>query len=49
MVQEAYSVLWYAWENRDRNSPFGFTNPRTGTHYDYRDKFLDTLCRRARA
>jgi integrase len=24
-----------------------FTNPKSGTCYDYRDKFLDTLCRRA--
>ena len=46
-MQEAFSALRYDWENRDRNSPYVFTNPRTSTCYDYRDKFLGTLCRRA--
>jgi integrase len=47
MVQETYASLKYAWENRDRKSPYVFTNPLTKKNYDYRDKFLDTLCRRA--
>ncbi len=47
MVQETLAALKYAWKNRDLNSPYVFTNPLTKKNYDYRDKFLDTLCRRA--
>ena len=47
MVQETFAALKYAWENRDRNSPYVFTNPLTKKNFDYRDKFLGTLCRRA--
>jgi len=47
MVQETFNALRYAWKNRDRTSPYVFTNPLTKRNYGYRDKFLDTLCRRA--
>jgi integrase len=47
MVQDTFSALRYAWENRDRTSPYVFTNPLTKKNFDYRDKFLGTLCRRA--
>jgi integrase len=47
MVQDVHASLRYAWENRDRTSPYVFTNPLTKKKYDYRDKFLGTLCRRA--
>jgi integrase len=46
MVQEVYRALQYVWENRDPLSPYVFTNPKTGTSYDYRDKFLATICKR---
>jgi integrase len=29
----------------DRSKEYVFTNPRTGDKYDYRDKFLKTLCK----
>jgi integrase len=47
MVQDTFAALRYAWENRDRTSPYVFTNPLTKKNFDYRDKFLGTLCRRA--
>lgn len=47
LTERAYDGLRYAWQNRNKNSPFVFTNPKTGTRYDYRDKFFDSLCRRA--
>jgi integrase len=40
-------ALQYAWDHRDPNSPYVFTNPHTGRAYDYRAKFLKRLCRRA--
>ncbi len=40
-------ALLYPWEGRDKNSPWVFTNPRTGQAYDYRAKFFDRLCRLA--
>ena len=42
-----HQALQYAYNHRDAKSPHVFTNPRTGKPYDYRDKFFDTLCRRA--
>jgi integrase len=47
LTGRAYDSLRYAWQNRDKNSPFAFTNPKTGTRYDYRDKFFHNLCRQA--
>lgn len=47
LTDRAYDSLRYAWQNRDKNSPFAFTNPKTGTRYDYRDKFFQNLCRQA--
>lgn len=46
MVPDVEQSLQYAWEQRDKNSPYVFTNPRTGRNYDYRDRFIPTACRR---
>ena len=46
MVSEVERALKYAWEQRDKNSPYVFTNPKTGKAYDYRDKFIATACKR---
>jgi len=47
LADRAYDSLRYAWKNSNKNSPFAFTNPKTGTRYDYRDKFFHNLCRQA--
>jgi len=47
LTEIAYNCLRYAWKNRDKNSPWVFTNPRNGRRYDYRDKFFHSLCRQA--
>jgi len=47
MNDRVISALAHAWEKRDKRSPFVFTNPRSKQAYDYRDKFLKTLCRKA--
>jgi len=44
---KVYEALQYVWQHRDQNSPSVFVNPVTGKPYDYRDKFFDSLCRRA--
>lgn len=56
LLKRAASALKYAWRHRVENSPYVFTNPTMVARYpdnpekwayDYRDKFLHTLCRRA--
>jgi integrase len=47
MSDSAESALAYAWKQREKSSPYVFTNPRTGKAYDYRDKFFNRLCRLA--
>jgi integrase len=56
MVDKVNESLQYVWKHREKNSPYVFTNPvmverYPGTpakwKYDYRDKFFDTLCRKA--
>lgn len=47
LSERGHKALQYAWEHRDKNSPYVFTNPRTGRAYDYRSKFFDRLCRLA--
>ena len=42
-----FNALKYAQLHRNPHSPYVFTNPKTGTAWDYRDKFFDSLCRRA--
>jgi len=46
MVSDVEQALKYAWEQRDKNSPYVFTNPRTGKAYDYRDNFIATARKR---
>jgi len=41
-------TLWWQWNNRDKNSPYVFTNPKTGTRYTYRRMFLSGLCKTAK-
>jgi len=43
----AVYTLWWQWNNRDKNSPYVFTNPKTGTRYTYRRMFLSGLCKTA--
>jgi len=47
MHDKVYESLQYVWKHRDKNSPYVFVNPLTGKPYDYRDKFFDSLCRKA--
>jgi len=44
---KVYEALQYVWQHRHQHSPYIFVNPVTGKPYDYRDKFFDSLCRRA--
>jgi len=44
---ELYEALYWQWENRDKNSSYVFTNPKTGEKYTARRKFLKGLCKRA--
>ena len=46
MVQEVYRALQYVWDNRDPLALSVFTNPKTGKEYNYRSKFLGTICKR---
>lgn len=46
MLPDVETALKYACTQRDPKSPYVFTNPKTGTAYDYRDKFIATICRR---
>ena len=47
MTGRCEGALSYAWQHRDKKSPYVWTNPLTGKPYDYRDKFFDRLCRLA--
>jgi integrase len=56
MTQKVYDALQYAWKHRVLGSPWVFTNLLMAKQhptkpekwrYDYRDKFIKTLCKRA--
>lgn len=42
---ELYKALWWQWNNRDKNSPYVFTNPETGSRFTFRRRFLPGLCK----
>ena len=44
---ELYEVLYWQWEHREKNSPYVFTNPKTGQKYTHRNGFMKGLCKRA--
>ena len=44
---ELYKQLSWQWEHRDKNSPYVFTNPKSGQKYTQRRRFLAGLCKRA--
>lgn len=47
MNDRVFAALKFAQWHRVTESLYVFPNPRTGLPWDYRDKFLTTLCRRA--
>jgi len=44
---ELYRALKWQWEHRNKNSPHVFTDPDTGQKYIHRNKFMESLCKRA--
>ena len=44
---ELYEYLYWQWEHRNTNSPYVFTNPKTGQKYTQRRRFMTGLCKRA--
>ena len=44
---ELYRALKWQWEHRNKNSPFVFTDPDTGQKFIHRNKFMESLCKRA--
>ncbi|MGO9137287.1 MAG: tyrosine-type recombinase/integrase [Syntrophales bacterium] len=44
---ELYRELMWQWNNRDKNSPYVFTEPETGEKFTHRNKFLRGLCKKA--
>ncbi len=44
---ELYRALKWQWEHRNKNSPYVFTNPKTGEKFVSRRRFLKGLCKRA--
>ena len=44
---ELYKALKWQWEHRDKNSPYVFTNTKTGEKFVSRRRFMKGLCIRA--
>lgn len=44
---ELYKELYWQWEHRNKNSPYVFTNPKTGQKFTTRRRFMPGLCKRA--
>jgi integrase len=42
---ELYKALKWQWEHRNKNSPYVFTNPKTGGKFVSRRRFLNGLCK----
>ena len=44
---ELYRALKWQWENRNKNSPYVFTDPESGERFTHRNRFIKGLCKRA--
>jgi len=44
---ELHKALKWQWEHRNKNSPYVFTNPKTGKKFTQRRRFMKGLCKRA--
>ena len=44
---DLYEALYWQWEHRDKNSPYVFTNPKTGQKYTTRRMLMKGFCKRA--
>jgi integrase len=43
---ELYRALKWQWENRNKNSPYVFTDPESGERFTHRNRFIKGLCKR---
>ena len=47
MNQDLHDILKVQWKRRSEESPYVFVNPKTGTRFNRRPKFMKGLCKRA--